>query len=128
MAGCPVSADQESDDYLSLIRAAHENGRAEAEREMGERWDRIAAPVTNGEPSNRELEERRWGAGGREHFGDPRAGDFPGGPVKWAEPERPQPSGRVPSPRQDIDRATAAATTAARSHKEPELEREAEAG
>ena len=31
---------------------------------------------------------------------------------------------RVPSPRADVDRATAAATTAARSHKEAEHERE----
>lgn len=25
-----------------------------------------------------ELEAERWGPGGREHFGDPRPGDFPG--------------------------------------------------
>jgi hypothetical protein len=29
-------------------------------------------------PSPSPLEEARWGEGGREHFGDPRPGDFPG--------------------------------------------------
>jgi hypothetical protein len=28
-----------------------------------------------------ELELARWGPGGREHFADPRPGDFTGGPV-----------------------------------------------
>ena len=132
-----MSADQETQDYLDLVRAAHQAGREEAERErsvqayeagrldaeeaMANRWDRITAPVTSGSPDQRELEERRWGPSGREHFGDPRDGDYQGGPVKWAEPDRPQPSGRVPSPRQDVERAAAAATTAAHHHKEAEL-------
>jgi hypothetical protein len=29
-------------------------------------------------PSYAELEQRRWGPGGRAHFADPRPGDFPG--------------------------------------------------
>lgn len=29
-------------------------------------------------PSLDELEQRRWGPRGREHFGDPRPGDYPG--------------------------------------------------
>jgi hypothetical protein len=29
-------------------------------------------------PCYAELEERRWGPGGRAHFADPRPGDFPG--------------------------------------------------
>jgi hypothetical protein len=29
-------------------------------------------------PPHAELEERRWGPGGRAHFTDPRPGDFPG--------------------------------------------------
>jgi len=35
------------------------------------------------------LEEARWGLGGREHFGDPRPGDFPGRapPESQADPE-----------------------------------------
>ena len=39
------------------------------------------------EPSHAELEERRWGPGGREHFGDPRPGDFPGTGRTAAEAE-----------------------------------------
>jgi hypothetical protein len=34
-----------------------------------------------------ELEERRWGPGGREHFADPRPGDFPGRVRPEAETE-----------------------------------------
>jgi hypothetical protein len=35
-----------------------------------------------------EIEERRWGPGGRAHFGDPRPGDFPGRTAQAkAEPE-----------------------------------------
>lgn len=35
------------------------------------------------------LEEVRWGPGGREHFGDPRPGDYPGRvpPPRAPEPE-----------------------------------------
>lgn len=116
--------DRETGDYLSLIRAAHEAGRAAAEKDMAERWNDIAKPVTHGGKTQAELEELRWGPGGREHFGDPRPGDYKGGPVKWAEPERPAPSHNIPSPRQDVERATAAA----QARKEPEPEREAEAG
>ena len=117
--------DRETSDYLSLIRAAHEAGRAAADKDMAERWNDIAKPVTHGGKTQAELEELRWGPGGREHFGDPRPGDYKGGPVKWAEPERPQPSHRVSSPRQDVERATAAATTAAQARKEPDREMEA---
>ncbi len=104
-----MSTDREAQDYLDLIRDAHAAGRAEAEREMADRWNDIARPVTSGSPSQRELEERRWGPGGREHFGDARPGDHEGGPVKWAEPERPATSHRVPSPRQNVEHEKEAA-------------------
>jgi hypothetical protein len=32
--------------------------------------------VSKGGPTYQELEERRWGPGGQEHFGDPRPGDY----------------------------------------------------
>lgn len=32
---------------------------------------------------NPELEEKRWGPGGRAHFADPRPGEYQGGPVDW---------------------------------------------
>jgi hypothetical protein len=64
-------------------RDAYERGRADgwyeghetAEQEMAERWDRIAQPVARGGIEHDELEARRWGPGGRQHFGDPRPGD-----------------------------------------------------
>lgn len=39
---------------------------------------RLAAWRAARSPGYAELERRRWGPGGREHFGDPRPGDFPG--------------------------------------------------
>lgn len=34
--------------------------------------------ILSGTPLYSQLEARRWGPAGREHFGDPRPGDFPG--------------------------------------------------
>lgn len=39
---------------------------------------RLAARHAARSPGYAELEALRWGPGGREHFGDPRPGDFPG--------------------------------------------------
>jgi hypothetical protein len=39
-------------------------------------WARVAAVVRG--PDLAEIDERRWGPGGRGHFADPRPGDFPG--------------------------------------------------
>jgi hypothetical protein len=54
--------------------AAYERGRAdgyvEAVADM--------KAVQHGIVRDAELETRRWGPGGREHFADPRPGDFPG--------------------------------------------------
>ena len=57
-------------------RLMYEAGRREAEAEMAAQWSRVAEVVRG--PDLAELEERRWGPGGRAHFGDPRPGDFPG--------------------------------------------------
>jgi hypothetical protein len=46
---------------------------AEAERCLYQRL----APILMS-PDHAELEARRWGPGGRAHFGDPRPSDFPG--------------------------------------------------
>ena len=54
-----------------------EGRRLEAE-ERDAAWNRIAGPIARGGDSYAELELRRWGPGGREHFGDPRPGDYPG--------------------------------------------------
>ena len=60
LARCAMSDEQETRDYLDLVRAAHQAGREEAEREMADRWNDIARPVTSGSPGQREL---RSGAG-----------------------------------------------------------------
>jgi len=55
----------------------HEGYEA-AGRDMDRRWEEIARPATRGGSGFAELERRRWGPGGREHFGQARPGDFPG--------------------------------------------------
>ncbi len=67
-------------------REMYEAGRRSAEADMAARWDEIARAAIRG-PSHAELEERRWGPGGRAHFADPRPGDFPGRCHAEPEPE-----------------------------------------
>ena len=62
----------------------YEAGRRSAEAEMAAAWARVTAVVRG--PDLAEIEERRWGPGGRAHFGDARPGDFPG------RPSHPKPS------------------------------------
>jgi hypothetical protein len=72
---------------LQAGREMYEAGYAAAEADMDARWNRIARAAVRG-PSHAELEEKRWGLGGRAHFGDPRPGDFPG---RLAAQEQPDP-------------------------------------
>ena len=81
--GVPL-AEAETRYRNRLAREMYERGRRDAEAEHAEGWRRIAAPVADGR-SFAEIEERRWGPGGREHLADPRPGDFPG---RGAEPEQ----------------------------------------
>ena len=60
-----------------LARQMYEAGRRDAEADMARFWAEAARQVTRG-VSHAELEQRRWGPGGRAHFADPRPGDFPG--------------------------------------------------
>jgi hypothetical protein len=53
-------------------------GHDAADAEQAASWREVAGPIARSGPSFAELERRRWGPGGREHFADPRAGDFPG--------------------------------------------------
>jgi hypothetical protein len=69
-----------------LAREMYDLGRRRAEAEQAEAWHALAAPVAHG-ITHAELEERRWGPGGREHFADPRPGDYPGKRTPEAEPE-----------------------------------------
>jgi hypothetical protein len=77
-------AEAETAYRLQLAREMYQAGRRDAEAEMAEAWRRAAAAV-NG-PQLAEVEQRRWGPGGRAHFADPRPGDFPG--LKKEETER----------------------------------------
>jgi hypothetical protein len=70
-------AEAETAYRLRLGREMYEAGRRAAEAEMAARWARVTAPVVRGQ-AFADLEERRWGPGGRAHFGDPRPGDFKG--------------------------------------------------
>jgi hypothetical protein len=82
-------AERETAYRNQLARQMYEAGRRDAEADMARRWAEAAQPVTRG-VSHTELEQRRWGPGGRAHFTDPRPGDFPGRenePEPQAEPE-----------------------------------------
>jgi hypothetical protein len=63
-----------------MYQAGHADGyRAgyrQADADQAARWNHAARAVDG--PDHAELEERRWGPGGRAHFADPRPGDFPG--------------------------------------------------
>jgi hypothetical protein len=58
--------------------AGVERGRQLEAGERDRAWQAIARPIARGGPTQADLELRRWGEGGREHFADPRPGDFPG--------------------------------------------------
>jgi hypothetical protein len=68
-----------------LAREAYEAGHADgyhagyrqADADQAARWNQIARTGLGG-PAHAELEERRWGPGGRARFADPCPGDFPG--------------------------------------------------
>ena len=70
-------AEHETAYRNQLARQMYEAGRRDAEADMAHFWAEAARQVTRG-VSNAELEQRRWGPGGRAHFADPRLGDFPG--------------------------------------------------
>src|ERR1700733_10346222 len=63
----------------------YQAGYRQAEADQAALWHQITHPAAG--PSNAELEERRWGPGGRAHFADPRLGDFPGRGQPQPEPE-----------------------------------------
>ena len=83
-------AELETRCRLQFGREMYEAGRRDAEADMAAQWTRAAAAVRG--PGFAELEERRWGPGGREHFADPRPGDYPGRLARQeAEASDPQP-------------------------------------
>ena len=60
-----------------LGREMYAAGYAAAKADMDAAWNRIARAAVSS-PPHAELEEKRYGPGGREHFADPRPGDYPG--------------------------------------------------
>lgn len=64
--------------YERGLEDGYAQGAAEEAGEQAEAWHEVADPASRSGPSHAELEERRWGPGGREHFGDPRPGDYRG--------------------------------------------------
>ena len=73
--------------YQAGQRAGFQAGYRQADADQAAAWARITRPVTHG-ISHAELEERRWGPGGRARFAEPRPGDFPGrGAQPQPEPE-----------------------------------------
>lgn len=78
---------------LAAERAGYDRGRRDGWRDgyrqgredEAQDWFTSLAPAREAVrlcargPSYVELERLRWGPGGREHFGDPRPGDYTGG-------------------------------------------------
>jgi hypothetical protein len=57
--------------YEDGWREGYEHGA----RRLEESWLSVVRPVMQDRPSHADLEQRRWGPGGREHFADPQPGD-----------------------------------------------------
>lgn len=67
--------------YQAGLEAGYKRGyeTGAGQREAGHAsWWRDHGQHLVNQPSRAELEERRWGPGGRAHFADPRPGDYPG--------------------------------------------------
>ena len=69
---------------------------------MAARWARVASVVRG--PDLAEIDERRWGPGGRAHFADPRPGNFPGRAARrQAETEPPTGGGMSTQPEPEYE-------------------------
>jgi hypothetical protein len=75
-AEAAVRAQIAREAFRQGLEAGDAAGYARAHTEMTHAWREAAAGVSG--PSRAELEEARWGPGGRAHFADPRPGDYPG--------------------------------------------------
>jgi len=72
------------------LRLAREMAAAAYERGLNDGYVRAiqdVKAVQHGIVRDAELEAARWGPGGREHFADPRPGDFRGRGARQPEPE-----------------------------------------
>lgn len=77
--------------YRGGYRAGHAAGYATGYGQGVTDW-KVTMELIPGGPDHAELLRRRWGPGGREHFADPRPGDYPGrepwAPGPWPVPDR----------------------------------------
>lgn len=62
--------------YDAGLRDGIDIGRLLEARERDQLWHEAADPIARGADPFAELESLRWGPGGREHFGERRAGDY----------------------------------------------------
>ena len=74
-------AERETAYRNQLARQMYEAGRRDAEADMARHWAKSRGRARGG-VSYAELEDRRWGPGGRAHFADPRPTDFQARPIK----------------------------------------------
>jgi hypothetical protein len=58
--------------------AGYADGRADERVEADRAWAAQPLQRVSDRAELAELEQLRWGPGGREHFGAPRPGDYPG--------------------------------------------------
>jgi hypothetical protein len=86
-----------------MYEAGRQAGYRQAQAEEEARWRNAPKTRVPDGPAYAELEERRWGPGGREHFADTRPGDFPGRDpagrvLRYADPQRTTEIWSVPQP------------------------------
>ena len=95
--------------YQLGYQAAQQVAYARAVHEIDEAWADLARKIRGyaARPTESELEQRRWGPGGRQHFADPRPGDHPGGPITWRN-TTPEPAAGACRLRHVTTRGTAA--------------------
>ncbi|MGH3254843.1 MAG: hypothetical protein ACRDOU_05440 [Streptosporangiaceae bacterium] len=59
-------------------REGYSRGRADETRDWMDALRPARAQIAARGPAHAELDLKRWGPGGRQHFADPRQGDYPG--------------------------------------------------
>jgi hypothetical protein len=84
-------ADAETRYRNQLGREMYAAGRRDAEAAAALRYDGLTRPADEAVAA---LSDRRWGPGGRAHFGDPRPGDYPGRVPAQRQPE-PEPEAEI---------------------------------
>jgi hypothetical protein len=77
-ASLALRLDAWRDGYQTGHATGYDAGYTRGAQLLEAEWPAVVATVVACGPSLAELELLRWGPGGREHFADPRPGDYPG--------------------------------------------------